>query len=225
MHYLLISIYPAVKFEMCSLNTVQSIARFIYFLNIFTVSITRPTIGQDLHCRQHLRKNTYMCNIPSQKKGHNSFKIWWNHMKLKLDLWLIITKTYTKFQLNTSKHVEKKCGKLPMCNIPSPTKGHNSFKIWRNQTKHELDLWDITSKPYTKFQLNTSKHVEKKCSKLYCYDILSTKRDITHLIFDGMWRNVKLILGSSTQSLTQNFSSIPQSMTKKSAENWIVTIF
>ena len=54
-----------------------------------------------------VRKTTCMCNIPSPKKEHNSFKIWWNHTKLKLDLWLIITKTYTKFQLNTSKHVEK----------------------------------------------------------------------------------------------------------------------
>ena len=163
-------------------------------------------------CWKKVRKNTYICNIQSPRKGHNLFKIWWNHMKLKLDMWLIMTKTYTKFQLNISKHVEKNCGKLPMCNIPSPTKGHNSFKIWRNQTKHELDLWDITSKPYTKFQLNTSKHDEKKCGKLNCYDFLSPKRGITHSKFDGIWRNANLICGSSLQSHTQNFSSIPQSM-------------
>ena len=38
------SIYPAVKFQMCSLNTLQVIARFIYFLNIFTVSVSIATI-------------------------------------------------------------------------------------------------------------------------------------------------------------------------------------
>ena len=98
-------------------------------------------------------------------------------------------------------------------------KGHNSFKIWRNLTKRELDLWLITTKPYTKFQLNTSKHDEKKCGKLNCYDILSPKRGITHSKFDGIWRNANLICGSSLQSRIQNFSSIPQSMRKKSAEN------
>ena len=45
--------------------------------------------------------------------------------------------------------------------------------------------------------------------------MLSPKRGITHLKFDGMWRNINLILGSSIQSHMQNFSSIPQSMTKK----------
>ena len=31
--------------------------------------------------------------------------------------------------------------------------------------KRKLELWLITSKPYTKFQLNTSKHDEKKCEQ------------------------------------------------------------
>ena len=83
----------------------------------------------------------------------------------------------------------------------------------------------MTTKPYTKFQLNTSKHDEKKCGKLNCYDFLSPKRGITHSKFDGIWRNANLICGSSLQSHTQNFSSIPQSMSKKSAENYLCVIF
>ena len=46
-------------------------------------------------------------------------------------------------------------------------KGHNSYKILQNLTKRELDLWFITTKPYTKFQLNTSKHDQKKSRKLF----------------------------------------------------------
>ena len=34
---------------------------------------------------------------------------------LKLALWYIKTKSYTKFELNMSKHVGEKCGKLHIC--------------------------------------------------------------------------------------------------------------
>ena len=117
-----------------------------------------------------VQKTTYICNIPSPRKGHNSFKIWWNHMKLKLDMWLIITKTYTKFQLNTSKHVEKNAENY-LCVI---------------------------------FQVQ--------------------QRGITHSKCDEIRRNINLICETSLKSHTQNFSSIPQSMSKKSAENYICVI-
>ena len=109
----------------------------------------------------------------------------------------------------------KKVLKTELLRYSKSKKGHNSFKIWWNLTKRKLDLWLITTKPYTKFQLNTSKHDEKKCGKLNCYDILSPKRDITHSKFDGIWRNANLICGLSLQSHIQNFSSIPQSIEKK----------
>ena len=38
-------------------------------------------------------------------------------------------------------------------------------KNWRNPRKRELDLWHMITRPYTKFQLNTSKNKEKKCGK------------------------------------------------------------
>ena len=42
-----------------------------------------------------------------------------------------------------------------------------------------LDLRFITTKPYTKFQLNKSKHVGEMCGKLCIVNILSSKRGIT----------------------------------------------
>ena len=59
----------------------------------------------------------------------------------------------------------KKVRKTDLLRYSKSKKGHNSFKIWRNLTKRELDLWLVTTKPYTKFQLNTLKHKKKKCGK------------------------------------------------------------
>ena len=113
----------------------------------------------------------------------------------------------------------KKMRKTDFLRYSKSKKGHNSLRKWRNPTKHKLDLRLITTKPYTKFQLNTSKHDKKKCGKLTFNDILSPKRGITHSEIDGIRRNANLICGSSLQSRIQNFSSILQSMRKKSADN------
>ena len=47
-------------------------------------------------------------------KRHNSNKKL-KMTTLKLALWYIKTKSYTKFELNMSKHVGEKCGKLHIC--------------------------------------------------------------------------------------------------------------
>ena len=58
-------------------------------------------------------------------------------------------------------------GTLPTCNIPSPKRDITHLKINENQTILELDLWVITTNPYTKFQLDTSKHAEKSAETTY----------------------------------------------------------
>ena len=45
-------------------------------------------------------------------KGHNSAKNHRTGTKFELDLYLIMVNLYTKYHINTSKHNEKKCGKL-----------------------------------------------------------------------------------------------------------------
>ena len=49
-------------------------------------------------------------------------------------------------------------------------KGHNSAKNHRTGTKFELDLYLIMVNLYTKYHINTSKHNEKKCGKLFRTD-------------------------------------------------------
>ena len=49
---------------------------------------------------------------------------------LKLALWYIKTKSYTKFELNMSKHVGEKCGKLHIC---------KSLKLKRSTTPAKSD--------------------------------------------------------------------------------------
>ena len=51
-------------------------------------------------------------------------------MTLKLALWYIKTKSYTKFELNMSKHVGEKRGKLHICKI---------FKVKRSITPAKRD--------------------------------------------------------------------------------------
>ena len=46
------------------------------------------------------------------QQGHNSHKNRCKWTTFELDQYYSITKSYAKFQLNISKHVGKKCGKL-----------------------------------------------------------------------------------------------------------------
>ena len=117
-------------------------------------------------------------------------------------------KAIHKISAQYLKAWRKKVRKTELLRFSKSKKGHNSFKIWRNLTKRELDLWLITTKPYTKFQLNTSKHVEKKCGKLVISMIPSLKRGITLSKLDEIRQNLNLTCNSSLQSNTQNFSSI-----------------
>ena len=50
-------------------------------------------------------------------------------MTLDFNLKFIYWKSYTKFQLNISKHIEEKCGKLCIFSIPSSKWGITPTKI------------------------------------------------------------------------------------------------
>ena len=68
------------------------------------------------------------------QKGHNSHKNWCKLTTLDLDLKYGETKSYAKFQLNISKHVGEKCGKLHITYILSSQRGITPWKIdvkWR----------------------------------------------------------------------------------------------
>ena len=54
-------------------------------------------------------------SILSSQRGITPTKIGSKMTTLKLALWYIKTKSYTKFELNMSKHVGEKCGKLHIC--------------------------------------------------------------------------------------------------------------
>ena len=61
-------------------------------------------------------------------KGHNSAKNHRTGTKFELDLYLIMVKLYTKYHINTSKHNEKKCGKL-ICRTDGRTDGRSANLI------------------------------------------------------------------------------------------------
>ena len=69
------------------------------------------------------------------EKGHNSNKNGWKLTTLELDLLYSKTKSYAIFQLDMSKHVGEKCGKLHITYILSSQRGITPSKIdanWRH---------------------------------------------------------------------------------------------
>ena len=93
-------------------------------------------------------------------KGNNSHKIQSSVTKLKLDLYYVMTNSYTKFQVNISKDSIEKSRKLILA------KGNNSRKSRSSVTKLKLDLYYVMTNSSTKFQVNISKGGRKKSGKL-----------------------------------------------------------
>ena len=86
---------------------------------------------------KRVRKNAENCvfSVFYIPKGHNSHKNWRKLTTLELDLQYSKTKSYAKFQLNMSKHVGEKCGKLLITYILSSKRGITPSKIgakWRH---------------------------------------------------------------------------------------------
>jgi hypothetical protein len=65
----------------------------------------------------------------------------------------------------------KKSGENYIFDQISKFKGHKSAKNHWTGTKHKLDLKLIIIHPHTKYQVNISKHSEKKWSQLFYFGI------------------------------------------------------
>ena len=83
------------------------------------------------HVREKSRKKC-ISSILSSRKGHNSHKSCRKLMTLELDLLYSKTKSYVKFQLNMSKHVRGKCGKMCIFSILCSKTGITLTKIDAN---------------------------------------------------------------------------------------------
>ena len=91
--------------------------------------------------QSHMQNFSSICQSMQEKsadfkfiRGHNSHKHWRKLTTLELDLYYNDTKSYAKFQLNMSKHVGEKCGKLHITYILSSQRGITPSKIdakWR----------------------------------------------------------------------------------------------
>ena len=81
-----------------------------------------------------MRKTGYF-QYSAFQKGHNSYKNWRKLTTLELDLYYSKIKSHAKFQLNMSKYVGEKCGKLHITYILSSQRGITPSKIdakWRH---------------------------------------------------------------------------------------------
>ena len=86
-------------------------------------------------CRRKVRKTMYFLYSMFTKR-HNSFKNWRKVTTLILDLKYTKTESYAKFQLNMSKHLGEKCGKLCISYILSLQRGITPSKIDQSDDAH-----------------------------------------------------------------------------------------
>ena len=113
-----------------------------------------------------------MVESGKKKKIRQKINITPNTTKLELDMSCHLTNAYAKFEIDTSKPVEKKSGKL--CRDPNVTiiwsskkeKIRQKLNIAPNNTKLKLDLYHDTPHISINFQPDISKHGEKKSGKL-----------------------------------------------------------
>ena len=141
-------------------------------------------------CKRKVWKTVYF-QYSKFQQGHNSHKNRRKWTTFELDQYYSITKSYAKFQLNISKHVGKKCGKLHICESLKLKRGITPAKIDGNKLMaFELAFTCIKIKWYTKFQLNISKHVGEKCGKLWRTDGRTETRTDGHhhTIIRPVWR-------------------------------------
>ena len=102
--------------------------------------------------RRKLRKTLYFQYFKFQK-GQNSRKNWQEFMTLKLDRIFIRRNWHAKFQLNMSKHVGEKCGKLTDRRRPGWRPGrtdrrtspyHNTRRLKTVFNKSPKGHWSLT---------------------------------------------------------------------------------
>ena len=142
------------------------------------------------------------------QKGHNSHKNWRKLTTLELDLWYGKTKSYAKFQLNMSKHVREKCGKLYISSFYVPKWALLLQKLTQiddNQT------WSVVwlNKVICKISAQYIKACMRKVQKIVYFQYSKFRK--RHNSYKN-WRHSNLIYSTVKQSHMQNFSSICQSM-------------
>jgi hypothetical protein len=104
----------------------------------------------------------------SKSKGHNFLKNQWR-MILELDLYLDMSKQYTKYQMNIYESMNKKVRKTKNSYFSSP----RAITSWEtNGSKPNSSLICILVWQSKKYQMNIWKHEQKECGKLRIYDIL-----------------------------------------------------
>ena len=152
---------------------------------------------------KHVREKSGKLYLQYSKfqKGHNSHKNWRKLTTLKLDLYYIKTKSYTKFQLNMSKHVGEKCGKLCISSILSSKRGIPPLKIDANWRHSNLICSTVKKKSYAKFKLNMSKHVSN------FFDLKGQRHDWDQCLFTKIiWHEILIeFLQKVIQKFTNHF--------------------
>ena len=154
-----------------------------------------------------MRKTVYF-QYSKFKKGHNSHKNWRKLTTLELDLKYGETKSYAKFQLNMSKHVREKCGKLYISSFYVP-KG--ALLLQKLTQIDDNWTWSVVwwNKVKCKISAQYIKACMRKVQKIVYFQYSKFQKG--HNSYKK-WRNSNLIYSSVKQSHMQNFSSICQSM-------------
>ena len=136
-------------------------------------------------CWRKLRKNVYF-QYSKFQKGHNSHKNWRKMTTLKLDLKCSKTKSYAKWQLNISKHVEEKCGKLadgdPDGRTETRTDRHHHTiicPVWRRAYKKLKEIDDVRTW--------SNVHKKKVTWKISAQYVKACRRKVRKTVTDGRW--------------------------------------
>ena len=135
---------------------------------------------------------------------------WW-HSNL---ICSTVKRSYAKYQLNMSKHVREKSGKLCISSILSSKRGITPTKIDTCWWHSDLICSTVKQSHMQKFQLNKlcKSMWEEKCGKLCISSILSSKRGLTPKKIDGNRWHSNLICSTVKQRNIQTFSFISQRM-------------
>ena len=113
------------------------------------------------------------------------------------------TKSYAKFQLNMSKHVREKCGKLWFSSILSSKRGITPTKINANWRHSNLICSTVKQSEMQNFSSISQSVWGEKCGKLCIFSILHSKRGLTTTKIHGNWWHSNLICSTVKQSHMQ----------------------
>ena len=140
-----------------------------------------------------MRKTVYF-QYSKFQNGHNPHNNWWK-----------LTMYYAKFQLNMSKHVIEKCGKLCIFSILSSKRGITPTRIDGNWWQSNLICSTVKKKSYAKYSARYVKACKRKVRKTVYFQ--HSKFQKGHNSYKN-WRHSNLICSTLKQSQMQNFSSI-----------------